>query len=66
MHHAKNVVRQLGGDKAVKDFDNFKLLCFNDPDVVPWFDRAATKFAGTQLNGYERVKMAPITERRHL
>ena len=66
MNDAKNVVRQLDGDEAVKQFEAFKPVSFNKPHFVPLFDRATTNFAVTQPNGSEKVKRAPITERRNL
>ena len=50
----------------MKEYEALKLVCFNDLDVIPFFDRATTKFAVTQPSGSEKVKMAPITERRNL
>ena len=66
MLDAKKVVHHLGVDEAVKYLEVYKLVCFNDPDVVKFLDRAATKFAVTQPNEYEKVWMALITERRNL
>ena len=66
MLDAKKVVHQLGVDEAVKYLEAYKLVCFNDPDVVPLLDRAATKFAVTQPNESEEIWMALGTERRNL
>ena len=43
MLDAKNVVHQLRGDEAAKEFTAYKRVHFNDPDVVPLID--ITKFA---------------------
>ena len=45
MLDAKDVVHQLRGDEAAKEFTAYKLVYLNDPDVVPLIDRATTKFA---------------------
>ena len=63
---AKNIVRKLGGDEAVKEFETFKLACFNDPDVVALFDSATIRYKVTQSSGIEKLKLARITERRNL
>ena len=41
---AKNNVRKFGDEAAVKEFGAFKLVFFNDLDVVAWFDRATTRY----------------------
>ena len=66
MNYAQTNVCQLRGDEAVKEFQAFKLLCFNGPGVVASFNIASTRFAVMQPNGSEKVKMALITERRNL
>ena len=64
MNNAKNDVRQLDVDE--EEFEDFKPVYLNSLDGVTLFDIATTRFAMTQPNGSEKVKMSRITERRSL
>ena len=60
-------VRKLDSDETVKDFEAFKLVCFNDPDVIALFDRATTRYEVIrQPSGIAKLKLVRIKERRNL
>ena len=66
MNDAKSAVRKLDSDENVKDFEAFKLVCFNDPDVIALFDRTTTRSEVTQLSGTAKLKLVRIKERCNL